>query len=323
MLRALGYAAAFAVTFSAIAIGAWHAGVEPTSAAIRAGFVVLFIRIFARSVPAMQRLIDRLHPEPNAVRPDAVPGWAVGLYWAIGLALVFLIIWLEETYTYAAVATFAAWGAGANLLTGFWIRRDGTTAIGTAFIAFDARLDAFAARHRATLRPLGVVLAFAMLTGGVALHAFETGAAEAALARCGAPCGGRPLAAALVFGAAAAAFVYVYALLLGSMQRALIDPWKHVRPEPAPATPPRWTVVLLILIGFGVFWTIASTGDTSAVPRSAFHIGTAAPPGGAGRAVTLGAHALLEWIVGWCVGGRGVLGFFWPKPAIHRQRAPT
>ena len=280
MLSAAGYALAFAVVFGGVALAAYHSGFTETEAAVCGALMIFFIRFFARSVPRAQRLIDRLQPpEPDApASPDEIPGWAVAVYALIGLALVFTIKALEDTHTYAAVELFAAWAVGRNLLDLFWRKRDGTTAFGTAFIAFDERLDAWRDRHWAVLRVLGTVLAFLLLFGGVALHAYESGLAHAIAVKCGAKCSAMPgveYIAAAACGLAAILFVKLFAMLTGGVQRAVIDPWKHVRPEPAPREVTRWAVVLHVLIGLVVFFAIASFGHAAA--SGPFHMSIEGP----------------------------------------------
>jgi hypothetical protein len=189
------------------------------------------------------------------------------------------------------------------------------------FIAFDERLDALAARHRTVLRVAGIVLAFCALFAGVAPHACESGLAAATAARCGAMCSavGGEYMTAMLYGAAAIVFVKLYAMLLGTVQRRLIDPWRYVRPEPAPAKPPRWTVVPLAVIGLVAFFVMAYAGGIAAEPPGSTYMTISDLPDGK-FAVTLGGRAMLEWIVGWCIGGYGVLRYVWPKPFIPGER---
>ncbi len=191
------------------------------------------------------------------------------------------------------------------------------------FIAFDERLDALAERHARPLRVLGTVLAFLLLFGGVALHAYETGFVRTAAAACGTMCKGSPDAAIAAYcGLFALLYVHLYAMLTGGVQRAFIDPWKHVRPEPAPARVTRWAVVTHVLIGLVVFFAIAAYGDTSALASGQHFFSFEGGPVG-GTEVSLGDHALLEWVIGWCIGGRGVLQYHWPKPTVPKPHAPS
>jgi hypothetical protein len=190
-----------------------------------------------------------------------------------------------------------------------------------AFIAFDERLDAWAERHRIVLHAVGIVLAFCALLAGVALHAYESGLAAVTAARCGTMCSGVPgeYGAALLWGAVAIVFVKLYAVLLGTVQRRIVDPWKYVRPEPAPSTPPRWTVVLLVIVGLVVFFVMAYAGGIAGDETGSNYLTFEGPK----YKLTLGGRAMLEWVVGWCIGGRGVLRYFWPRPIVRRHDTAT
>jgi hypothetical protein len=180
--------------------------------------------------------------------------------------------------------------------------------------AFDDRLDAWAARHRSVLRVLGYTLSFALLSGGVALHAFETGFVGVAAVRCGPACtgvSGLEYVAAVLCGAAAIMFVQLYARLTAAVQRVVFDQFRYIRPEPPPADVSRWAVMLHVLIGLVVFFAIAGIGKvlTPAPLDALFEMSLESPK----YQVSLGSHALFELVIGWWVGGRGVLGFFWSK----------
>jgi len=297
VLSPLGYALALAVTFGAAALAAYHSGFGPIAAAVCGLLFILFVRFYARSVPAVQRLIERLHPEPDATRPDEIPGWAGGVYLLAGFTIVVAFGALQDTHTYAPVELFAAWGAGRNLLDLFWQRRDGTT----AFDTFDQTLDEWAAEYRGALRALGTALCFALLPGGVALHAYESGFAEAAAAACGTQCLALPgirYLAAVGCGAAAILFVALYAWLTSSLQRVTADPWKFVRPEPPSTKVPFWVRALHVLIGIALFIAMAALGK----PELA-RAGT----------VNFETYGTLALIAGWWIGGRGVLAYVWAK----------
>jgi hypothetical protein len=312
LLGALGHVLAFAVLFGGTALAAYQANFAgPFMSAVCGALAIYFAKFYVRRIPAAQRVIDRLHPAPDAVKSDTLPAWAVVVYALIGLALVLAVIASEETYAYAAVALFAAWTAGCYLLHYLWTRQT-KPETPRALDIIDPWLDALAAPHQPRLRALGSVLCFVLLICGVALHAHETGFARAAAAYCGTACRAMPDAGtAALCGLAAILFVWLYAMLAGGVQRSVIDPWKHVRPEPAPAQPPRWAVVLHVLIGLVVFFLIAGAGDTAAQAEGMFYTTIE----GGGRRVTLDGRAQLELVLGWWIGGRGVLGFFWPKPA--------
>jgi len=182
------------------------------------------------------------------------------------------------------------------------------------FDAFDDRLDAWAARHWPVLRILGYTLSFALLSGGVALHAVQTGFAHVATLQCAAACTAVPgfeHIAALLCGAAAILFVQLYAVLTAVAQHVFVG-LRYVRPEPPPADVSRWAVMLHVLIGLVIFFAIAAIGKipTPAPLDALFEMSMESPRG---YRVSLGSHALLELAAGWWVGGRGVLGFFWSK----------
>jgi hypothetical protein len=118
--------------------------------------------------------------------------------------------------------------------------------------------------------------------------------------------------AAIACGAGAILFVQLYARLTVAVQRVAFDQFKYVRPEPPPADVSRWVVMLHVLIGLVVFFTIAGIGNVhTAVPMDAlFEVTTESPKG---FRVSLGGYAALELIFGWWIGGRGVLGLFWSR----------
>ena len=297
VLSPLGYALALAVTFGGAALAAYHSGFGPIAAAVCGLLFILFVRFCARSVPAVQRLIERLHPEPaDRTRPDEVPGWAGGVYLLAGFIIVVAFSALEDTHTYAAVELFVAWGVGRNLLDLFWRKRDGTT----EFDAFDQTLDEWAAEYRGALRVLGTALCFALLPGGVALHAYESGFADAAAAECGAQCRAIPgirYLAAVACGAAAILFVALYAWLTSSLQRVTADPWKFVRPEPPSTKVPFWVRALHVLIGIALFIAMAAAGQQPLARNS----------------ISFGDYGGLALLLGWWIGGRGVLAYVWAK----------
>jgi hypothetical protein len=198
-----------------------------------------------------------------------------------------------------------------SLLAGIKTTR---AAVKQRFNAFDDRLDAWAAPHRPVLRVLGYTLSFALLSGGVALHAFETGFAGVAAVRCGPACAvipGFEYVGAILCGAAAILFVQLYAKLTAAVQRIVFDQFRYIRPEPPPADVSRWAVMLHVLIGLVAFFAIAGIGKVLApAPLDALLEMSLESPK---HHVSLGSHALLELVVGWWIGGRGVLGFFWSK----------
>ena len=296
VLSPLGYALALAVSFGAAALSAYHAGFSAISAALCGVLFIVFIRMYVRLVPAVQRLIDTLHPESeNPAKADGVPGWAVIVHMLIGVALS-LTFGALEGHAYAALALFAAFAVGTNLLHLFWRKRDGTR----AFDAFDQQLDEWAAQYRDALRALGTVLCFVLLSGGVALHAYESGFADVAAAACGAQCLAIPgiaCLAAAACGAGAILFIALYAWLTSSVQRVTADPWKFVRPEPPSTKVPFWVRALHVLIGIAIFIAMAAVGQQPLVRN----------------AISFGDYGGLALLLGWWIGGRGVLAYVWAK----------
>src|SRR5207253_2048022 len=107
-------------------------------------------------------------------------------------------------------------------------------------------------------------------------------------------------------GAAAILCVALYARFTGTLQRVLVDPVKYVRPEPAPDKVPGWAVVPHVLIGLVVFLAMASIKLAPGEYRA-----------------QVGTYGSLGLVLGWCIAGRALLSFFWPKariPALLRVR---
>jgi hypothetical protein len=191
----------------------------------------------------------------------------------------------------------------------------GRAAFRQRFHAFDDRLDAWAARHWPVLRVLGYALAFVLLFGGVALHAWQTGFARVAAATCGPACLALPgyeYAAAALCGTAAILFVKLYAKLTAAMQRVFVDPFEFVRPEPPPAQVPGWVLFLHVLIGIAMFFVIAGIGQIR-IPGMLDRLFEVSVESESGFRVWLGDYGGAEFAVGWWAGGRAVLEFFWLK----------
>src|SRR5882724_8032209 len=72
LLGAFGHVLAFAVLFGGVALAAYTSDFADTIASALLGAAAIgFVKLYSRSIPAAQRLIDRLHPEPNArAKPD-------------------------------------------------------------------------------------------------------------------------------------------------------------------------------------------------------------------------------------------------------------
>jgi hypothetical protein len=302
-LRVVGYLLAFAILFGGVALAAYNSGFASGfgTAALCGAAAIYFIRIFVRSILAVQRLIGTLHPESEELaNPDEIPGWAKAVYALIGIALVLAIMALEQTYTHAAMELFVGWGIGLNLLSGFWPKRDRTTLFGTAFDVFDRWLDDKAARHRVVLGILGTTLGFAALFGGVALYAWQSGVTRIAAAVCSPACLATPGFQTMVAagcGAAAILFVTLYTRLALAAQRVFIDPFKFVRPEPKPQAAAKWVTVIHVILGFILLFVMTGVGQMQ-IPH--LKISSEQP-----EAIGL--------ILGWWLGGRTVLRFFWAK----------
>jgi hypothetical protein len=180
------------------------------------------------------------------------------------------------------------------------------------FVAFDDALDAWAAQHPAALDTLKTVLAFAALSGGVALHAHESGLARALAADA-------PVAAAALCGLAAIAFAWVYVALTLGLQRAFIDPWTHVRPEPPPRDAAKWALRIYVLLGLVIFFVIAWLGGATPPARALDGAASMSVSGG-GTKISIGAYGMLGLIFGWWIGGRAVLRFFWARARAAAER---
>lgn len=318
LLSVLGFLLAFAVLFGGVALAAYDAGFASgyVTAALCGAAALVFVRFFVRSMPAVQRLIDTLHPPgPHApARPDEIPTWAVVLYWLIGIAVIFTIIALEQTYTRAVMEFFIAWAAGSDVLDLFWPKRDlvsrlgpkrdQTTLFDLAFDVFDQWLDDRAARHRTMLSILGITLGFVALFGGVALYALQSGVTRVAGALCDPAClatAGFQTMVAAACGAAAILFVTLYTRLTLAAQRVFIDPFKFVRPEPKPEAADKWVTVLHVVLGFIFLFVMTGVGQMDHLKTSITVVVNPERP----EAMVL--------ILGWWLGGRSVLRFFWAK----------
>ncbi len=168
------------------------------------------------------------------------------------------------------------------------------------FDTFDQKLDEWAAEYRGSLRALGTSLCFALLPGGVALHAYESGFAEVAAAACGAQCLGIPgiaYLAAAASGAGAILFIAAYAWLTSSVQRVTADPWKFVRPEPQSTKVPFWVRALHVADRHR---DLQRDGGVRATALG-------------GNSISFGEYGLLALLLGWWIGGRGVLRTVWAK----------
>ena len=258
LLAAFGTVLSFAVLFAGTALAAYDSGSADGAAVLCGLAAILFTRLYVRIVQRIARSIDaRRPPKPDdAAKPGGIPRWAVVIYAMLGGALGYAIVDPESIL--AAIEFLVAWLAGCCTLNYLWRRRL-DPASPSALDVIDPWLDAQAEPHWPQLRRLGYALSFALLFGGVAWHALQSGFARTAVAQCGSACaapGSVHLAAALC-GVAAILFVMIYAAVAEAVQRALVDSWKHVRPGPPPPRVARWAAVLYALIGLAVFLAIA------------------------------------------------------------------
>src|SRR5262245_38684777 len=297
VLTAFGYALSFVVLFAGTASAAYHADVADQTAALLCGAAaILLTKLYVRIVGRIARLIHaRRPPKPDqAAKSDGIPRWAVVIYAMLGLALAFAIPDPDSSNVLAAMEFFVAWLAGCCTLNYLWRRRIDPDSP-RALDVIDRWLDEQVAPHWPKLRRLGYMLCVALLFGGVALHAFQSGFARTAVEQCGFACAapGFVFLVAALCGITAVLFVIIYAAIAEPAQLALVDSWKHVRPGPPPPDVPRWATALYALTGLAVFVAIAAFGQAGAAD------------------VTVDGQALLELLLGWWIGGLALLRFFW------------
>jgi hypothetical protein len=316
LLSALGVAVSFAVLFGGVALAAYTDFADGLTSLVCGAAAIWFTKLFAWCIRAMQRLIDRLHPpEPReAATPGKVPGWAFAVYLLIGFALVFAIVAQEETYTHAATVLFAAWAVGLNVV-GYYVARQNDPSVPSAFATIDAALDRWAEPHQPLLRTLGIALGFAALSSGVAIHAFNSGyAGTIALSHAGSSTTTTQIAVAAGCGVLAIVFARAYVAITLAAQRALIDPWRYVRPEPPSRHIERWPLWIFAVIAIVVFFMMSVIGNEQATGS-----GTMVIEGGR-RKIEIGSISLLALLFGWGWGGYRVLRYFWAKARERAER---
>ncbi|HXO86924.1 MAG TPA: hypothetical protein VN803_15485, partial [Gemmatimonadales bacterium] len=260
---------------------------------------VWFVKLYARSIRATRRLIDRLHPpEPGEVlAPGMLPGWAFAVHTLIGLMLFFAMIALEETYTHTAALLFGAWAVGFNALKyRFAQQNDPTTP--SAFATIDEALDRWAEPHLPLPRALGTALGFAALAGGVAIHAFNSGyAGTIALRHAGSGSTTTQIAIAAGCGALSIVFAWLYVAVTLAAQRALFDPWRYVRPEPPSRKIERWPLWIFVPIAIVGFFMMSVIGNQQATGTGTLTIE------GERSKIQIGSISLLALLFGWSWGG--------------------
>jgi hypothetical protein len=299
LLGAFGHALAFAVLFGGVALAARASGSD-TVASILLGLIAIgLVRLFARSIPATQRLNDTLRPEPDfPAKAGAFPNWALAVYALVWIALILTFIALEARPTHVAAALFAGAVAGRHVLEYFWTRRI-RPQTPRALDIIDDWLDATAEPHRPMLRVLGTALCFVLLFGGVALYAWQAGITRVAAAACGpASATGFESLVAAGCGAAAILFVTLYTRLTLAAQRIFLDPFWFVRPEPKPEKAAKWVTVLHVVLGFILLFIMTGVGQMQIPYR---------------MVVSADAPECAGLLLGWWLGGGVVLRFFWAK----------
>jgi hypothetical protein len=309
-LRAFGHALSGPILFGGTAIAACDAELACGLAALLCGAVaMIFTRLYVSLVWSA-----RLSRRPE---PAHIPLWAIVIYAAVGLALLLLIVRESGSYS-AAIEFLVGWAAGCNRLDDLWTRRAKPQAPRASDVVHDWLAER-AAPHRSLLSRLGYAVGFALLFGGVALHAYTYGFSLAGVAQCGAACAGPGFIAlsALLCGAGAVLFVMVYAAVAEAAQHVLVDSWKHVRPGPPPREMPVWVVALHILVGLVVFFAIGAFVEISPAKET---LGNAwmSVQGSGGKVVTLSGSAMFRMTLGWWIGGTGVLKFFWLRRRARR-----
>lgn len=317
LLGAIGHALAFTALSGGVALAAYTTDVAGSLMSLACGAVaVWFVKLYARSIRAMQRLIDRLHPpEPGeAAAAGTLPGWAFAIYMLVSLALVLSIVAQSEGTTPATVGLLVAWAAGHNVLQYFFARQS-SPGTPSAFAVIDDALDRLAEPHRPLLRRLKTALGFAALAGGVALHAFHSGFAGAvALRHAGSGTITAQTAVATGCGVLAVVFAYLYVAITLAAQRALIDPWRYVRPEPPSRDIERWPLIIFAVIGIALFFVMSFIGNEQAAGSSAMIVE------GTRFKVEVGTIGLLALLAGWGGGGYVVLRHVWAKARERAER---
>ena len=316
LLSALGIAASFAVLFGGVALAAYDFA-DAAPSLVFGALAVWFMKLYARSIRATQRLIDRLHPqEPGEIlAPGVLPGWAFVIHALIGVALFFAMIALGEAYTDTAAVLFGAWAVGFNVLK-YVFARQNDPSTPSAFATIDEALDRWAEPHQPLLRALGTALGFVALAGGVALHAFNSGyAGTIALRHAGSNTTTTQIAIAAGCGVAAIVLAWLYVAVTLAAQRAFIDPWRYVRPEPPSRKIERWPLWIFVPIAIVLFFMMSLIGNEQATGSGTMRIE------GDRLKIEIGSISLLALLFGWGWGGYRVLRWFWAKARERAERA--
>jgi len=311
-LRAFGHALSGPFLFGGTAIAASDAGFASGLAPVLCGAVaMIFTRLYVKCVWS-----TRLTREPE---PAHIPLWAVVIYAAAGVALL-LIMPHGASYRSAAIELLVGWTAGCNRLDYLWMRRAKPEAPEASDVIYNWLAER-AAPYRPSLTRLGHAVSFALLFGGVALHAYASGFSLAGITPCGAACAGSDVLAvsAVLCGFGAVLFVMAYATIAEAAQFLLVDSWKHVRPGPPPPEMPVWVGALHIVFGLVVFFAIAASVESSQAKQIFDNSWMSVSADGPGdKAVTLGGWAMFRLILGWWICGADVLRFCWLRRRAAR-----
>jgi hypothetical protein len=310
-LRALGHVLSGPTLFGGTAIAACDAAFACGLAAVLCGAAaMIFTRLYVNVIWSA-RLSRRQEPAH-------IPLWAIMIYAAAGVALLLLIPREAENYNAAAIELLVGWAAGCNRLNDLWTRRARPEALQPSDVV-RRWLAEQAAPHRLLLSRLGYAVSFALLFGGVALHAYSHGFSLAGVAPCSAACAGPGFlaASALLCGAGAVLFVMVYATIVEAAHYFAVDSWRHVRPGPPPPDMPVWVVALHILVGLVVFFAIGAFVEISPARETLGNTWLSVEERG-GKVLTLSGSAMFRMTLAWWIGGTGVLKFFWLRRRAAR-----
>ena len=110
-------------------------------------------------------------------------------------------------------------------------------------------------------------------------------------------------------------FARLYVAITLAAQRAFIDPWRYVRPEPPSRDIERWPLYLFAVIGIVLFFAMSFIGQEQAAGSSTMIVE------GERFKVEVGSVGLLALLLGWGGGGYVVLRYFWAKARERAERA--
>ena len=122
------------------------------------------------------------------------------------------------------------------------------------------------------------------------------------------------IAVAAGCGVAAIVFARLYVAITLAAQRAFIDPWRYVRPEPPSRKIERWPLWIFVPIAIVVFFMMSVIGNEQATGTGTLMIE------GKRSKIEIGSISLLAFIFGWGWGGYRVLRWFWAKARERAER---